>query len=68
MWTFCNEEGQLVRDQDQHVPVRMKIKDNKVWEPWMTNDTVRLKETKKHMSGLGSLSLSRHPRNIQEVG
>ena len=45
MWeSFKN---QLLTIQDKYVPVKMKDKDGKIWEPWMTRETVSLVKKKE---------------------
>eukprot|EP00061_Rhincodon_typus_P018301 g47418.t1 len=40
-------KGQLIRVQDQHVPLKMEDKDNKIQEPWMTRDIQSLVKNKE---------------------
>ena len=37
----------LIGMQDRHIPVRMKDKYGKFWEPWITRDIVNLVKEKK---------------------
>lgn len=58
-------KGQLVKVQDQHVPVRRSDKDNKVREPWMIKEVVILIRKKKVYVTFKKVASESGTRNIK---
>ena len=40
-------KGKLIEVQDRHVPTKMKGRNGRIWEPWMTREIVSLVKRKK---------------------